>query len=168
MLHSLIVKSDASSCRSFGVSSNTLGLKVALIRKVKCSGCPGRAVGSSVWVSRECQMEIISLYPRGAVVQEWKWQGRRSGSVTTLPGAGCRIKISSREMCLYFLLKVAAEGRRTHTVCVLMAACDAVAAGRVSVCHCQLSSAELCSRLHGSSVPSAGAGGTGTAPKVVV
>lgn len=58
--------------------------------------------------------------------------------------------------------------KNSHSLSVLMAACDAVAAGRVSVCHCELSSAELCSRLHSSSVPSAGAGGTGTAPKVVV
>lgn len=40
--------------------------------------------------------------------------------------------------------------------------------GRVSVCHCQLSSAELCSSLPGSSMQSAGPGGTGRAPKIVV
>lgn len=41
---------------------------------------------------------------------------------------------------------VPAWGRGPRTA--LMAACDAVAAGRVSVCHCQLSSAELGSRGH--------------------
>lgn len=53
----------------------------------------------------------------------------------------------------------------------LVAGCDALAAGRVSVCHSQLSSAQLnCAPgCKGSSVESAGvAGGTGRAPKVMV
>lgn len=58
-------------------------------------------------------MEIISLYPRGAVVQEWKWQGRRGGSVTMLPAAVCHIKISSSEVYLYFPLKVIAEKKKS-------------------------------------------------------
>lgn len=62
-------------------------------------------------------MEIISLYPRGAVVREWKWQGRRSDSVTMLPGAVCHIKISSSEVYLYFLLKVTVGKKRAQIVC---------------------------------------------------
>lgn len=61
-------------------------------------------------------MEIISLYPRGAVVREWKWQGRRSNSVTVLPGVGCHIKISSSEVYLYFLLKVTVGKKKAQIV----------------------------------------------------
>lgn len=119
----------------------------------RSSGAGVEVAGKEKWLS-DCVTRLKSLQARCVCIFCWSEGG--SGR-----------KKSWNSLC------------QTEGVCVSL--CGALAPGllwwlhvllwlqgRVSVCHCQLSSAELCSSLPGSSVQSAGAGGTGRAPKIVV